>query len=646
MKKLTFILSFILFGIGVNANVTLPQFFNDNMVLQRGKPIPIWGIASPNEKVTIRFHHQTINTVADEQGKWLVKLKKENAGGPYTLTITSQNNIDIKNVLVGDVWLCSGQSNMEWVVNLSNNFDVEKASANIPQIRHIKIAKEISFEPLNDVKETKWDICTPETVGNFTAVGYFFAKKMYEETHIPIGLINSSWGGTNIETWISRGAFENSSEFKDMIADMPKNGASDIKAKKIKAIEGIQKKTLADFNPTEFISNDFNDNALPTIYQPTLWEDQIIGNLDGVVWLRKTIQLTADEASKEAVLSLSMIDDEDITYVNGVKIGSEKVFDTFRKYTLPAGILKEGKNVIVIKVTDTGGGGGLFGKKEDVQLLLGEKSISLAGDWKFLVEKIMFSSDVNSFPSVAYNAMIAPLEPFGLKGVLWYQGESNASRAYQYRTAFPLLINDWRSKFENSKLPFYYVNLATFNSSGNSNEGDGWCEVREAQTLTLQLPNTGMVVTTDIGNPKDIHPRNKQEVGKRLANVALHNLFGKKMIVNGPAFKSFENKDGKTIVTFSNVGKGLTTKNESSNEVYGFEVAGKDQIFYPAKAVIKNNKIEIQCDNVSEPLAVRFGWLADDSQCNLFNSALLPAIPFRTDDWKTATKDKKYNIVN
>lgn len=645
MKKITFILTLLVLWSSTNAKVTLPQFFNNNMVLQRSKPIPIWGTANPNEKISIRFHKQSAVITADTQGKWLVKLKAENAGGPYTLTINGENTIEFKNILVGDVWLCSGQSNMEWVVGLSNNFEVEKASANTPNIRHIKILKEISFEPQSDVKETKWDVCSPETVGNFTAVGYFFAKKMYEETHVPVGLINSSWGGTNIETWISRGAFENSDEFKEMIASMPKNGTSEIKAQKAKAIENLQRMPMENFNATEFLNVNFNDNNLPSIYQPTLWENQIIGNLDGVVWLRKTIQLSAQEAAQSAILSLSMIDDEDITYVNGIKIGTEKIFDTFRKYTLPAGILKEGKNVIVIKVTDTGGGGGLFGKKEDVQLILGQNSISLAGDWKFLVEKIIFGSDVNSYPSVAYNAMIAPLEPFGLKGVLWYQGESNADRAYQYRTAFPLLINDWRNKFENKKLPFYYVNLATYTTNGNSNDGDGWCEVREAQALTLKLPNTGMVVTTDIGNPKDIHPRNKQDVGKRLANVALYNLFGKKIIVNGPTFKSFEVKNDKAIVTFSNIGTGLTTK-EASKEVFGFEVAGKDQIFYPAKAIIKNNQVEIQCDNVNEPLAVRFGWLADDSKCNLFNSVNLPAVPFRTDDWKTVTKEKKYKILN
>ena len=321
------------------------------------------------------------------------------------------------------------------------------------------------------------------------------------------------------------------------------------------------------------------------------------------------------------------------------------MYDKFRKYDVPIGILKEGKNVIAIRINDTGGGGGLYGKPQDVKLIVGEKSISLAGDWKFLVEKIIFGSNVNSYPSVAYNAMIAPLEPYGLKGILWYQGESNADRAYQYRTAFPLLIYDWREKFQNKNLPFYYVNLATFITSGNSNDGDGWCEVREAQMLTLKVPNTGMVVTTDIGNPNDIHPRNKQEVGKRLANVALHNLFGKKVIHNGPNFKSFKIKEGKAIVTFSNIGTGLTTKN-ASNEVYGFEVAGKDQIFYPAKAVIINNKVEIQCEKAIDILAVRFGWLGDDSKCNLFNSANLPAVPFRTDNWKTVTKGKKYQIMN
>lgn len=644
MKKIISSLVILFLCSAMQANVTLPNFFGDNMVLQRNKAIPIWGTANANEKITIQFHNQRATTIADNNGKWMIKLNNEKAGGPYTLKISGENSIEIKNILIGDVWLCSGQSNMELKVSEAKDYNLEKSSADISEIRHIKIQKEIAFEPTTNVKDTEWQICNSENVGDFTAVGYFFAKKMYEETHVPIGLINSSWGGTNIETWISRDAFESSNEFKDMIAEMPKNGTAEIKAKKIKAIETMQNLPIKDFNANEFIDINFNDDKLPSIYQPKPWEEQKIGNIDGIVWIRKTINLTAEEAGENAVLSLSMIDDEDVTYINGIKVGSNTIFDKFRKYTIPTGILKEGKNVIVIKITDTGGNGGLFGKPEDVKLILGDKFISLAGDWHFLVEKIDFNSEVNSYPSVAYNAMIAPLEPYALKGILWYQGESNADRAYQYRTAFPLLIKNWREKFQNEKLPFYFVNLATFTTDGNSNNGDGWCELREAQTQTLKVPYTGMVVTTDIGNPNDIHPRNKQDVGKRLANIALHNLYNKKIIINGPTFKSFRNKDGKIIVTFNNTGKGLTTK-ETSNEILGFEVAGKDQVFYPAKAIIKNNKVEIQCDKVVDPVAIRFGWLGDDSKCNLFNSANLPAVPFRTDDWKTVTKEKKYSIL-
>lgn len=645
MKKLSLTIVALLFLNFMRAAVILPAFFGDNMVLQREKAIPIWGTSLPAEKITIEFHKQKISTLADENGKWSIKLKKEKAGGPFTLKITASNIIEIKNILIGDVWLCSGQSNMELNVAQSNNFDYEKSVANIPEIRHIKIPKEIAFQPNDNIKETEWQVCSSETVGDFTAVGYFFAKKMYEETKVPVGLINSSWGGTNIETWISKGAFESSSEFKEMITAMAGKGSKEIEASKIKTIEETQHLPLKDFSKELFLDPNFDERPLPSIYQPKAWENQQPGNLDGIVWIRKTVYLTAEEAKKTATLSLSVIDDEDITYVNGVEIGSKNAYDAFRSYAVPKGVLKEGKNIVAIKITDNGGGGGLWGKPEDVKILLGEESVSLAGEWKYLVEKVIFGSDVNSYPSVAYNAMIAPLEPFALKGILWYQGESNADRAYQYRTAFPLLINDWREKFEAKNLPFYFVNLATYTTAGNSNDGDGWCELREAQTLTLKVPNTGMVVTTDIGNPNDIHPRNKQEVGKRLANVALHRLFGKKIIVNGPTFKSFTNKNGKTIVTFENTGTSLTTK-EASNEVYGFEVAGQDQVFFPAKAVIVNNKVEIECDKVAIPLAVRFGWLGDDSKCNLFNSVHLPAVPFRTDDWKTVTKGNKYKTLD
>ncbi|MGB5027414.1 MAG: sialate O-acetylesterase [Chitinophagaceae bacterium] len=618
------------------------------MVLQRNGLIPVWGWADANEKIEVRFNNQVKSVKAGKNGKWLIRLDAENAGGPYDMTIKGKNTVQIRNILVGEVWLCSGQSNMEWTVGQSMNAKQEIAAANNLFIRHIKIQRDISSLPQNDINAGDWQICDSTTVANFTGVGYFFAKNLYNELKIPVGLINSSWGGTNIETWISREAFENSDEFKEMIAGMPKIDLDSLSKLKVKGsvmrIEALQGTKMEGMNTSQFRELSFDDSKWPVLNQPQLWEEQSIGELDGIVWLRKTIVLASLDLTKEATLVLSKIDDNDITYVNGIKVGSTNQWDANRRYTIPPGVLKEGKNVIAVRVDDTGGGGGIYGDAADVKLILYNASLPLSGEWKFQVESVIKTTNQNSLPSLCYNAMISPLIPFAFQGVLWYQGESNAGRSYQYRKAFPLLINDWRQKWNNSSMPFYFVQLATFNNPGNSNEGCGWAELREAQTMTLSLPNTGMCVTTDlVTNPKDIHPTNKQDVGNRLASLALNNLYSKNMICNGPIYKSMEIKNDQVILSFDNIGTGLYTP-DKYGYIRGFEMAGKDQVFHYAKAFIKGNTVVLFNEKVENPVAVHFGWIGDASDCNLFNKEGYPAVPFRTDEWKTVTKDEKYKI--
>lgn len=630
------------------AKVILPKIFSDNMVLQRNGLIPVWGWADANEKIEVRFNNQVKSVKAGKNGKWLIRLDAENAGGPYDMTIKGKNTVQIRNILVGEVWLCSGQSNMEWTVGQSMNAKQEIAAANNLFIRHIKIQRDISSLPQNDINAGDWQICDSTTVANFTGVGYFFAKNLYNELKIPVGLINSSWGGTNIETWISREAFENSDEFKEMIAGMPKIDLDSLSKLKVKGsvmrIEALQGTKMEGMNTSQFRELSFDDSKWPVLNQPQLWEEQSIGELDGIVWLRKTIVLASLDLTKEATLVLSKIDDNDITYVNGIKVGSTNQWDANRRYTIPPGVLKEGKNVIAVRVDDTGGGGGIYGDAADVKLILYNASLPLSGEWKFQVESVIKTTNQNSLPSLCYNAMISPLIPFAFQGVLWYQGESNAGRSYQYRKAFPLLINDWRQKWNNSSMPFYFVQLATFNNPGNSNEGCGWAELREAQTMTLSLPNTGMCVTTDlVTNPKDIHPTNKQDVGNRLASLALNNLYSKNMICNGPIYKSMEIKNDQVILSFDNIGTGLYTP-DKYGYIRGFEMAGKDQVFHYAKAFIKGNTVVLFNEKVENPVAVHFGWIGDASDCNLFNKEGYPAVPFRTDEWKTVTKDEKYKI--
>ncbi len=648
MKK-QFLFLFIAFSFCANANVRLPKIFADDMVLQRNKLIPIWGWADANEKIEIKFNKQTKTTKADKNGKWIIRLDAENAGGPYELSIKGINKIIIKNVLVGEVWICSGQSNMEFKVSQADNFEKEINDANFPSIRQFTVSRDVSSLPKDDVKAGKWEICNKSTVGNFTAVGYFFAKKIFAELKIPIGLIHTSWGGTVSETWTSREGLESSDEFKEMIAGMPNVNLDSISkvfnksiSKRVETLQGSKINPEISETYKEFA---FNDSTWPEMNEPEVWESQALGEFDGVVWLRKSIILSANEAGKSGTVELSKIDDEEISYVNGVEIGRNNNWDAKRKYIIPEGIIKEGNNIISIRVVDNGGGGGIYGESEDLKITIGDKIIPLNGKWKYQVESVKSDIGPNSYPSLLYNAMINPLIPYAFEGVLWYQGESNASRAQQYKKAFPLLITDWRKKWNQGDFPFYFVQLSSFNeTNGNSNNGSMWAELREAQSQTLKLPNTGMCVTTDIGNPTNIHPTNKQDVGKRLAAVALKNVYKQNIVCTGPTYKSMEMQGNKIVVSFDNLGSGLSTS-DKYGYVKGFEIAGEDNVFYYAKAQIVNDKVVIYSENVPSPVAIHFGWADDASDNNLYNKEGFPADSFRTDNWKNVTDNVKYKMV-
>lgn len=631
-----------------NANVKMPLIFSDGMVLQRNKEIPVWGWADANEKVEVHFNKQTKTIQADKNGKWIIKLAAEKAGGPFELIITGKNKIIIKDVLVGEVWICSGQSNMEFQVSKTKNAEKEIADSNYPMIRHFGVAQDLSGKPKDDLKAGKWEISSKETVGNFTAVGYYFAKKLYAELKIPIGIINTSWGGTNVETWTSREAFQKSDDFKTMIAEVPTlniDSISKLYAKSMKErVERIQGTPVSTANEISFKESSFNDSSWGELNVPGLWENQSLGDLDGVVWMRKTITLSAEDIKNKAVLSLSKIDDEDITYVNGIEVGKNIQWDAKRVYEIPTNILKEGTNTIAIRIVDNSGGGGIYGDVADLKLTLGTKIIPLEGKWKYKVIVVKTSLSPNSYPSLLYNAMVNPLVPYAVQGVLWYQGEANVWRANQYKKAFPLMITDWRTKFKQGDFPFYFVQLSTFNEqNGNSKVGSRWAELREAQLETLKLPNTGMAVTTDIGNAKDIHPTNKQDVGLRLAAIALNNVYSKKQIYSGPTYKAQKVEGDKIILTFDNIGSGLSTSDNTEN-VKGFEIAGADKVFHSAKAIIKNNTIIVSSDNVKNPVAVHYGWADDDTEINLYNKEKFPASPFRTDNWEMITANEKYKV--
>lgn len=650
MKRTLFLITVFLASQTILANVTLPKIFGDNMVLQRNKPIPVWGWAAANEKITVQFNKQVKTVKADKTGQWKITLDPEQAGGPWQLTVKGKNNITISNVLVGEVWICSGQSNMEWVVNSSNNKDQEIANANFPQIRHFKVPHTVAALPQQDLAGGDWQICSPQTVGDFTAVGYFFARDLFQQLNVPIGLINTSWGGTMVETWTSKEAFENTEEFKTLFA-----GASvanlEATAKQraqqlVQKIEAQQGPIKPGMETTNWNAAALNDDNWAHMQLPALWETRGLTDMDGIVWFRRSVMISDAQAGKTATLDLAKVDDIDETWVNGVKVGGLSQYDADRRYTIPAGVLKAGKNVITVRVTDGGGGGGIYGDAAAMKLTVNNEPQSLAGDWLYKVETVQIVSKPgpNSYPTLLFNGMLKPLIPYAIQGAIWYQGETNAGRAYQYRKAFPLMINDWRQRWNQGDFPFYFVQLASFNAgNGDTKKGSNWAELREAQTNTLSLPNTGMAVTIDIGESKDIHPRNKQDVGKRLAAIALNNLYEKKGEFSGPMYQSMKTMGNKIELSFTHTGTGLIAK-DKYGYIKGFEIAGADQQFHFAQAQVAGDKLIIFSDKVAAPVAVRYAWADDMPEANLYNKEGFPAVPFRTDNWKGITETVRYAI--
>lgn len=641
---------------GVSAQISMPKIFSDNMVLQRDMPLKIWGWAGKGEKVQVSFHGQNAKAAADNQGRWSVILKpmRYDSNASEMKISGTKNEVDYKNILLGDVWVCSGQSNMEFPVSgwtNVKNYKEEIANANYPQVRLFTVEKNINTMPDADVKGGEWQECSPATISPFSAVGYFFGRDLYEDLHIPIGLINSTWGGTDIETWISRASLDTSSTFKSAVAHLPHLSMDSLREVQKQALMDIVQKLQGGLPNAATIKQwkdpSYNDSRWPEMQLPSVWEDRQLGrNFDGEVWFRKEISIGHIQNGDTAELSLCMIDDNDETYVNGVKVGSTEGYNTRRIYKIMPGVLHAGQNSIVVKVDDGGGNGGIYGAPEDLYLRAGNAVISLAGAWRFQVASIITGGGAfgpNSYPSLLYNAMINPIIHFGIKGAIWYQGENNAVRGYQYRKAMPLLIRDWRNHWNEGSFPFYFVQIATFNANnGNSNRGSAWAELRESQTETLsKVPNTGMAVTTDIGDPDNIHPTDKQDVGKRLAALALKNTYGKHIVASGPMYKNMRINGNHVLLSFTGIGSGLYVKGDALN---GFEIAGADRKFYPAKAVVVGDRVEVYSDKVDKPASVRYAWADDASTANLYNKEEFPAVPFRTDDWPAVTRDVKYRI--
>lgn len=643
-KTLLITLLFMLTGLALSlhAEVKMPHIFGDNMVLQRNQKIKVWGWADKGESVTVKFNGQIKKVKADKNGKWLLELNPMQAGGPYKMEISGKKNkVEYNNILIGEVWVCSGQSNMEWVVANSNDAKKEIRSAAYPEIRAFNVEQKMSFE-LQDDFNGKWDVCSPETVGGFSAVGYFFARKLYQELDVPVGIINTSWGGTVIETWTSLESFRALPEtyiekfdnyLNSMTLDEFVENNNKTKEAYFKALENDFGLIEKWFDPGTDIS------SWGTMEIPSGWSSTELVWTEGYVWFRYDFDLEKEDAGKEAYLSLGPVDDEDITWFNGVKVGETGYYNIMRNYDIPKGLLRGGKNTIVVRVNNPVGEGGINGRPEDLFLTIGSKIIPLNGQWNYkpsVTNKAYGYTSIspNMYPSLLYNTMINPIINYGIKGAIWYQGEGNAENkkdAQDYKLFFPNMIQDWRSKW-GYDFPFYWVQLANFMQKDEKPQDSNWALLREAQSATLGLPKTGQAVIADIGEADDIHPRNKQDVGLRLALIALNKDYGMGDIVySGPTYKSMSVDGDKIILSFDNIGSGLIVRNKYGY-VDSFAIAGADKKFYWAKAYIDGDNVVVYSDKVKNPVAVRYGW-SNNPDINLYNEEDLPASPFRTDNW-------------
>lgn len=647
----------------------LPKLITDNMVLQQKSEASIWGKAAPGSKInlTASWGEKTSATTLPDS-TWLLKLKTPEAGGPFTINIQNSDSLHtIQNVMSGEVWLASGQSNMEmplagWPPNDTIQYSAsEIEAANYTGIRMFTVAKNISVTPLDDVSG-QWAVCTPQSAPTFSASAFFFAKKLHQTLNIPVGIIHSSWGGTPAEAWVEGKVLAASPDFSATIAKLdsiaPQSKAFEAWLKGFNTIDVATRPDGSDpivgldlFDSV--CSNPALDDAdWNTMTIPTTIENTEVGEFDGTIWFRRSIDIPAQWNGKALTLTLGAIDDRDVTYFNGIRVGANDaagLWQMNREYTIPAEITKTGKAVIAVKMTDTQGGGGLSGKPELMAISLQnapKQTIALTGEWKYRVvalykqnQMTIFDPVKNEFanrpqlsiqlgsgtPSALYNAMIAPLTPYTIKGAIWYQGETNVGRANQYVKLMSDLISNWRTRFNQPDMPFYFTQLAPWNYSDVN--GTSSANLREAQRRTMTIPNTGMISTLDIGNVNNIHPCHKKEVGERLAAWALTNQYGQQMASSGPLFSNIEIKDNSAILHFTHTNDGLLLKNEIPNQ---FEIAGNNGVFYPAITTIEGETIVCRSPKVTAPVSVRYAF-RNGAQASLFNNAGLPAPSFTTE---------------
>jgi sialate O-acetylesterase len=630
-----------------SAQVRLPQLISNGMVLQRDIKLNIWGWAAAGEKVTIKFNGKTYHTTTPAEGKWTIVLNAMKAGGPYSMDISASNHIILNDILLGDVWFCSGQSNMTVLMErVKEKYPDEIKNANYPQIRNFFVPTISDVTKIHqDLPPGKWAGATSENILSFAAVPYFFAKKLYFKYHVPIGIVNSSVGGTPIQAWISEDGFKTLpsysnriSQFKDtsFIRQISKPPVINPKNKNIvkpdKGLTGPVK-----WYDTAFIAENWHQ-----FFLPGYWADQGVKGLNGVVWFRKEVKVPASMTGKPAKLFMGRIVDADETYVNGVKVGNITYQYPPRRYEIPAGLLKPGKNLIVVRATSTFGKGGFVPDKR-YELTDGTTKIDLRGDWQYQVGQVYtplrrsagdvesgFAFSAQNEPTGLYNSMVAPAVNYKIKGFLWYQGETNTGKPQEYGQLLQALIADWRGKFNQPNAPFIYAQLPNFMEVQYSPSESQWAELRQQQLQTLAVPNTAMAVAIDAGEWNDIHPLNKKDVGERMALAAEKLAYGdNKVVASGPIYQAAKVEGNKIIVTFTSTGSGLVAK--GGGELMQFAIAGADKKFVWANAIIKGNQVIVSSEEVPNPQFVRYAWADNPEGANLYNKEGLPASPFGTD---------------
>ncbi len=651
MKYIQSLFTLIIFTTSITttfADVKLPKLISDGIILQRDADIPVWGWAAANEAIIVTFNGKKYKTKASAAGNWSVTLPKMKAGGPYTMTIAGKNMIEVKDILIGDVWLCAGQSNMVHQLDIHDVLYADEIkNANYPDIRHFKIPITTSIAgPQQDLTGGEWQKAVGEAVRPFSAVAYFFAKKIYEKYHIPIGLINASVGGTPIEAWTPKEGFKN---FPDIIKIIEEN--------KDTAFVNAQTRNRPAFNraPQEpsdkgltgekpWYAVDFVPKEWRNINIPGYWEDQGVKDLNGVVWYRREIELPQAMAGQEATVFLGRIVDADELYINGTKVGNTTYQYPQRRYDVPANLLKAGNNIFVIRVTNNNGKGG-FVPDKPYYIFTNQDTVDLKGYWQYKVGEVFAPVDFSAFarnnnneprprrinpqnePSSLYNAMVAPYKQLPMKGILWYQGESNAGQPKIYEDYMHALVNGWREVFNAPTIPFIYAQLPNFMEVSYSPTESNWAALRESQLKALRIPNTAMTVNIDLGEWNDIHPDNKKDVGERMALAALKLAYGEDLVYSGPLSKDHIIEGNKIIISFNHVGSGLVT--DDGEPLSEFAIAGEDKKFVWANAKIEGDRVVVWSDQVPKPKYLRYAWADNPDNPNLYNKEGLPASPFR-----------------